>query len=47
MRDGIPPGLWIAEYGQDAALAAEVVREAIELGVDPGDTACSLRRTRR
>lgn len=39
MRDGIPPGLWTAEYGQDVALAAEVVREAIELGVDPGDTA--------
>jgi superfamily I DNA/RNA helicase len=39
MRDGIPPGLWIAGEGDEAALAAEVVREAIELGVDPGDAA--------
>lgn len=37
MRDGIPPGLWIAPLGEDAQLAAEVVREAQELGVDPGD----------
>lgn len=37
MRDGIAPGLWIAGEGEVAALAAEVVREALELGVDPGD----------
>lgn len=39
MRDGIPPELWIASEGDGAALAAEVVREASELGGDPGDIA--------
>jgi mRNA-degrading endonuclease RelE of RelBE toxin-antitoxin system len=37
MRDGIPPGLWIGPEGEEAALAAEVVQEACQLGVDPGD----------
>jgi mRNA-degrading endonuclease RelE of RelBE toxin-antitoxin system len=37
MRDGISPGLWTAGEGEDAALVAEIVREALELGVDPGD----------
>jgi mRNA-degrading endonuclease RelE of RelBE toxin-antitoxin system len=37
MRDGIPPGLWVADGGDEAELAAEVVREALELGVSPGD----------
>jgi superfamily I DNA/RNA helicase len=40
MRDGIPPGLWIADTGEEAALAAEIVREAVDdLGVDLGDAA--------
>jgi mRNA-degrading endonuclease RelE of RelBE toxin-antitoxin system len=39
MRDGIAPGLWVATEGDEAALAAEVVREVCELGADPGDTA--------
>lgn len=40
MRDGISPGLWIAENGEDAALVAEVVREAVaDLGVEPGGVA--------
>jgi mRNA-degrading endonuclease RelE of RelBE toxin-antitoxin system len=38
MRDGRPPGLWIAQAGEDASLAAEIVREAIEEGADAGDT---------
>lgn len=38
MRDGPAPGLWIANPGEDVALAAEIVREALELGADPGDT---------
>src|SRR3954468_16062658 len=29
MRDGISPGLWIAEDGDEASLAAEIVREAV------------------
>jgi mRNA-degrading endonuclease RelE of RelBE toxin-antitoxin system len=37
MRDGIPPGLWLAGDGEDTQLAAEIVQEALELGVDPGD----------
>jgi mRNA-degrading endonuclease RelE of RelBE toxin-antitoxin system len=38
MRDGIPPGLWVAGHGEEADLATEIIREAIEdLGVDPGD----------
>jgi mRNA-degrading endonuclease RelE of RelBE toxin-antitoxin system len=39
MREGRAPGLWSAPHGEDADLAAEIVREAIELGADPGDTA--------
>ncbi len=39
MRDGTSPGLWVAPAGEEAALAAEIVSEAIELGADPGDTA--------
>lgn len=39
MRDGISPELWVADPGDEAPLAAEVVREALELGVDPGDVA--------
>ena len=40
MRDGISPGLWVAEDGDEAALAAEVVREAVmDLGVDAGNVA--------
>jgi mRNA-degrading endonuclease RelE of RelBE toxin-antitoxin system len=39
MRDGISPGLWVADNRDEAALSAELVREALELGVDPGDTA--------
>jgi hypothetical protein len=39
MRDGIAPALWVAEGTNEAPLAAEVVREALELGVDPGDVA--------
>ena len=40
MRDGVSPGLWVAEDGDEAALAAEIVREAVkDLGVDAGDVA--------
>lgn len=39
MREGLPPGLWLAPAGQDAELAAEVVAEAIAKGAHPGDTA--------
>lgn len=39
MRAGDPPGLWISEPGEDVALAAEIVAEAIELGADPGNAA--------
>ena len=38
MREGRPPGLWTAPRGEAASLAAEIVREALELGSDPGDT---------
>lgn len=39
MREGLPPGLWLAELGQDAELAAEVVAETIAKGARAGDTA--------
>jgi len=39
MRDGPAPGLWTAPPAEADALAAEIVREALELGSDPGDTA--------
>jgi mRNA-degrading endonuclease RelE of RelBE toxin-antitoxin system len=38
MRDGISPGLWVADGRDEAALAAEVVGEALQLGGAPGDT---------
>jgi hypothetical protein len=39
MREGLAPGLWIAPVGDDAELAAEIVRETIENGARPGNTA--------
>ena len=38
VRDGPAPGLWTAPPAEADALAAEIVREALELGSDPGDT---------
>ncbi len=39
VRDGPAPGLWIAQRCEADALTAEIVREALELGANPGDTA--------
>jgi mRNA-degrading endonuclease RelE of RelBE toxin-antitoxin system len=39
MREGGRPKLWIVGAGEDAEMAAEVVREASELGADLGDAA--------
>jgi hypothetical protein len=38
MRDGPAPGLWKAPAGEASALAAEIVREALELGSGTADT---------
>jgi superfamily I DNA/RNA helicase len=39
MREGARPGLWIVPPADEAELAAEVVRETIELGADSGNAA--------
>jgi hypothetical protein len=39
MRDGPAPGLWTAPADEANALAAEIVRETLELGSNPADTA--------
>jgi mRNA-degrading endonuclease RelE of RelBE toxin-antitoxin system len=39
MREGVRPGLWIVPPADEAALAAEVVRETLELGAELGNVA--------
>jgi superfamily I DNA/RNA helicase len=39
MREGLHPKLWMVAAGEEAAMAVEVVREALELGADPGNAA--------